>query len=142
MSTAKLNATNSGSITITLSSVTNNSFAVSNAIDNSTNLYLSALIQVKLKTGASGVSATGFFNVWLLRSTDGGSTYSDNNAVLLGSMAAVANATTYTTILSTEAVGPLGTSWKIAVENRTGATTDTTAGNHKAEFTGIKFDIV
>lgn len=141
MATATLNATNTQGITITLASLTNGSTNTSNAIDNSTNKFLSALVQVKVKTNASGTSATGSCSVFLIRSTDGGSTYDDSTATFLGSLPSIANATTYVRIFSTEPLGPLGTSWKIAVTNNSGATLDSTAGNHKAEFTGIKYDV-
>jgi hypothetical protein len=138
MATVTLNATNAQSITITLASLTNNSTNVSNAIDNSTNKFLEAVVRVKVKTGASGTSATGVVNVYLVRSTDGGTDYADSTNVLLGSIPTVANATTYARDF--DAVR-LGTHWKIAVENRSGATLDSTAGNHEAEFSGIKYDV-
>lgn len=140
MATASLNATNSNTVTITLSSVTNGSTATSSAIDNSTNKFLSALIQLKIKTGASGTSSTGSFSVYLIRSADGGTTY-DSTGVLIAVMPATANATTYTLTTSTEPFGSVGTSWKVAVVNNSGGTTDTTAGNHSCVFTGIKYDI-
>lgn len=140
MATASLNATNSNTVTITLSSVTNGSTATSSAIDNSTNKFLSANIQVKFKTGASGTSSTGSFSVYLIRSADGGTTY-DSTGTLIGTQPATANATTYIQTFPTEPFGPLGTSWKVAVVNNSGGTTDTTAGNHSCVFTGVKYDI-
>jgi len=59
MATATLNTTNSNTITITLSSLSNGSSATSSAVDNSSNKFLSANITLKVKTGASGTSATG-----------------------------------------------------------------------------------
>lgn len=138
MATATLNATNSGSITITLTSVTNGSTATSSAIDNSTNKYLSANVKVQVKTNAAGTSATGSCSVFLIRSTDGGTAY-DDATTFLGALSTVANATTYTRIFSTEQLGPLGTHWKIAVTNNSGATLDASTGG--AQFTGIKFDV-
>lgn len=112
--------------------------AVSNAIDNSALLFVDAIVQVKVKTGASGVATTGYFNVWLIRSADGGTTYSDNADVLLGSVVANANATTYTRDFN---AGVLGSSFKIAVENRTGAALDSTAGSHLVQFAGIRYNV-
>lgn|SRR5574338_370708 len=137
MATATLNATNSQPITITLTSVANSATATSSAIDNSTNKYLSALVKVQIKTNAAGTSSTGSCSVVLIRSTDGGATYDDG--AFLGSLPAVANATTYTRIFSTEQLGPIGTHWKIAVTNNSGATLDASVG--AAQFAGIKVDV-
>lgn len=141
MATITLNVTDSGSVTITLASLTNGSANVSSAIDNSSTKYLEALIQVKVKTGASGTAATGLTNVYLVRSADGGTTYDDNTRVLLGTLPTVANATTYIATFSTAPVGALGSHWKVAVENRSGATFDTTAGNHSCVYAGVKYDV-
>ncbi len=141
MATATLNVTNTQGITITLASLTNGSTNTSSAIDNSSNKFLSALVRVKVKTNASGTSATGSCSVFLVRSTDGGTDYDDSSSTFLGSLPTVANATTYARTFSTEPCGPLGSHWKIAVTNNSGATLDATAGSHEAEFAGIKIDI-
>lgn len=138
MATVTLNATNSGAVTITLASLANGSSAVSSAIDNSTNKYVGAVVRVKVKTNAAGTSATGLVNVYLVRSTDGGTDYSDNTDQLIGTIAAVANATTYAKSFYVE---PLGTHWKVAVLNSSGAALDSTGGNHEVEFTGVKYDV-
>ena len=138
MATMTLNATNSGAVTITLASLANASSAVSSAIDNSTNKYVSAIVRVKVKSNAAGTSATGLVNVYVVRSTDGGTDYSDNTDELIGTIPVVANATTYARAFR---VDILGTHWKIAVENRSGAALDSTGGNHEVEFSGIKYDV-
>jgi hypothetical protein len=139
MATATLNATNSGSITITLTGVTNGSTAISSAIDNSTNKYLSANVKVQVRTNSAGTSSTGSCSAYLVRSTDGGTNYDDATATFLGTIPTVANSTTYTRIFSTEPVGPLGTHWKLAVVNNSGATLDASVGG--AQFAGIKYDV-
>lgn len=139
-STVTLNASNSQSVTISgLNSLASTSTAASSAIDNSTNLFLSAIIQVSLIPNAT-TNATGYVNVWLIRSTDGGTTY-DSTGVLLGTipMPSVANTTTIVQSLSTELAGPLGTSWKVAIENRTGQALKS-SGN-SVQFTGITYTI-
>jgi hypothetical protein len=138
MATITANVTNSNTVTITLSSVTNTSVALSSAIDNSTSKYVEAIVQVKIKTGAAGTSATGFFNVYIVRSTDGGTSYADSTDELLGTIPAVANATTYNRAFRSAIPG---THFKIAVENRSGGTTDTTAGNHSCVYSGVKYDV-
>lgn len=141
MATVTQNVTNSGSVTITLASLANASSAVSSAVDNSSNKYLEALIQVKVRTNAAGTSATGVTNVFLVRSADGGTTYDDNTRVLLGTLPTNANGTTYIGTFSTAPVGALGTHWKAAVENRSGAALDSTGGNHAVVFAGVKYDV-
>ncbi len=140
MATVTLNVTNTQAVTITLASLGNGSTATSNAIDNSTNKFLSALVRVKVKTNAAGTSATGSCSVFLVRSTDGGTDY-DDAAMFLGALPTVANATTYTRTFSTEQLGALGSHWKVAVINNSGAALDATGGSHEVEFAGIKFDV-
>lgn len=139
MSTASLNATNTQTVTITIASLANGSAATSSAIDNSTNKFLSANVRVKVKSNASGTSATGSVQVLLCRSTDGGTDYDDG--VFLGSIAVIANATTYAKTFSTEQLGPIGTHWKIILVNNSGAALDSTGGSHEVEFSGIKYDV-
>jgi hypothetical protein len=147
MATIKAAFANSNTITITLSSVTTGSFATSSAVDNSSNLYISALVQVKVKAGTTP-TATGYWNVWLIRSTDGGTTYDGNSTSnksggmqLLGvlPLSGANTGEVVTGTFDTALLGALGSSWKIAVENQTGVTTDTTAGNHTAIFTGVTY---
>jgi hypothetical protein len=140
MATVTVNVTNTQAVTITLASLANGSTATSNAIDNSTNKFVSANVRVKVRTNAAGTSATGSCSVFLVRSTDGGTDY-DDAAMFLGALPTVANATTYTRTFSTEQLGPIGTHWKVAVTNNSGAALDSTAGNHEVEFAGIKFDV-
>lgn len=141
MATVTANVTNSNTITITIASLANTSTNTSSAIDNSTNKFLEALVQIKIKTNAAGTGASGYVNVWIIRSTDAGTTYDDAGRTLLGIMPAVANATTYISTFSTQGLGALGTSWKIALENQSGAALDSTAGNHSAVFAGVKYDV-
>ncbi len=138
MATVTLNATNSGAVTITLASLANGASAVSNAIDNSSNKYVSAVVRVKVRTNAAGTSATGLVTVYIVRSTDGGTDYSDNLDQLIGTIPTTANATTYARAFPVE---NLGTHWKIAVLNNSGAALDSTGGNHEVEFTGIRYDV-
>lgn len=141
MATATQNVTNSQAVTITLASLANGGSAVSNAIDNSTAKHLSALVRVKVRTNAAGTAATGSCSVYLVRSTDGGTDYDDATATFLGSLPTAANATSYARTFATEMVGPLGSHWKVAVVNNSGAALDATASNHEVEFAGIKHDI-
>jgi hypothetical protein len=141
VATVTLNVTNTQAVTITLASLGNGSTATSNAIDNSSNKFLSALVRVKVKTNAAGTAATGSCSVFLVRSTDGGTDYDDSTGIFLGALPTIANATTYTRTFSTEQLGALGSHWKVAVVNNSGAALDATGGSHEVEFAGVKFDV-
>lgn len=147
MATIESKYKNTQTITITLASLGNATFATSNAIDNSVDLAINADIQVKIKTGASGVSATGTIEVHLLRSADGGTTYDNpvsmNPATLIGVFGATANATTYGPYsFATDPYGQLPDKFKVAIYNNTGAALDVTAGNFLAQFIEKLFQTV
>ena len=146
--------TNGQTVTVSVASLANNSARQSTVIDNSTNVFLDALVQLKIKTGASSTATTGYVNVYAFATVDGGTTYTENagasdaaitltappNAVLIGRINCVANATTYySSPLSVAAAfnGVLPEKWGIIVENKTGGTLDSTAGNHAAKYQGV-----
>ena len=134
-----------GTATITIASLSNGSGRASTAIDNTSGLYLSADVRVKIKTNAAGTSSTGYVSVYLIRSEDGtnyddafGGTdaaYTPSNALLLGTINAVANATTYVKTFDTAELGlSLPAKWAIGIVNSTGAALDSTAGNHSLTY--------
>ena len=142
-------------ITISPASLANNSARESTAVDNSSNLFLDADLYVNIKTGASGVLATGVVEVYLYCSHDG-STYPDvvtgsdaaitlvnpPNVIFIGVINAVANATSYDkTFPGIGAImgGKVTKKWGVALVNKTGAALDSTAGNFSAKFTGITY---
>ena len=140
MATATANFDNSNTVTISsLASLANAATATSNAIDNFTDKFFSANIQFSIRSNAT-TSATGYMLFYLLRSADGGTTY-DSVGVLIGSMSLVSIANSVTTIMtvSTEPYGPLGSHWKVAVENRCGQALN--ASSNAVSFTGVKYDI-
>ena len=152
MTTSQELLTNNQAITVSLASLTNGSAQQSAAIDNTTNLYFDAAVEIAIKTGASGTAATGSVNVYAYGSADGGSHYTDGasgsnasftptsptNLKLIGVINAVANATTYTggPFSVASAFGYLPGKWGIVVTNNTGGTLDTTEGNHLKFFEG------
>lgn len=158
MATIKsLYGANNQSITITLTSRPNANQRGSLAIDNTSNLYLDAFVQLKIKTNASGTSATGFVVIYAYGTADGGTDYGDGvtgtdadqtltsppNLRVLGIINAVANATTYTSNpFSVASVfgGKLPDHWGIVVENDTGATLDASVGS--AWYQGIQAQVV
>lgn len=133
------------SMTITLASLANASGRAATAINNSSNLFISSDVRVKVKTGASGVSSTGYVSVYLIRSEDG-TNYDDSfggsdaaftpaNAILLGIISANANATTYQKVFDINELGiTLPAKWSIAIVNNSGAALDSTAGNHSVTY--------
>jgi hypothetical protein len=132
---------NADTPTITIASLANDGGRASAAIDNSTDLAFAADIRLKIKTGASGVLATGYIAVYLIRSEDGtnyddgfagsDAAYTPVNAILLGIITANANATTYNKVFDTAELGiTLPSKFAIGIVNKTGAALDSTAGNH------------
>lgn len=146
MATVKQAVNTSGTATITIASLANGSGRCSTAIDNSTNLYITSDIGVKVKTNAAGTSATGYVSVYLVRSYDG-TTYDDGfggtdaaftpvNALFLGTLTTTANATTYYKVFDIGEVGmTLPKKWAVAIVNNSGAALDSTAGNHEIKYT-------
>jgi hypothetical protein len=154
MATIKTSYGTSGvAFTITIASLGSTSAQSCAAIDNTSNLYLDAIVQVKIKTAAAGTAATGLVNIYAYGSADGGTTYPEGagtnagvtltvppNLILIGQINAVANATTYNSNAVSVAAafgGVLPAFWGIVLENLTGAALDSTAGNHAAKYQGV-----
>ncbi len=128
-------------LTITLASLATGAGRASTAIDNTTNKDPWAKVFVKVKTGASGVSATGYVSVYLIGSADGtnyddafGGTdaaYTPVCAKLIGYLPTIANATTYQKTFNLEDLGvELPQKFSIGIWNASGAALDSTAGNN------------
>jgi hypothetical protein len=132
---------NNQAITCTLTSLANNGQRQSTAIDNTGNLFLDALVFLKVKSNASGTSATGSANVYAYGTSDGGATYSDGasgtdgsitltsppNMRLIGVINMVANAIAYDGgpfSVAQAFGGILPDHWGIVVENKSGAAFD------------------
>jgi hypothetical protein len=147
MSTLKSSYGSSGqTITCTLASLANNGQRSALAVDNTSDLAVDVLVQMKIKSGVSGVSATGFVNIYAYGTTDGGTTYPEGagtdtgvtltsppNVRLIGVLNVVANATTYSSEPMSVAAafgGILPQKWGIIIENKTGAALDSTEGSH------------
>ena len=63
-------------ITITLTSLADNGYRASAAVDNSSNCFLDCLVQLKILVSGSAPSGESVVNVWAYGSADGGDTYS------------------------------------------------------------------
>jgi len=160
MSTIKSSyGSNNQAITCTLASLANNGQRQSTAIDNTSNLFLDALVSINIKTGASGTAATGQVNVYAFGTVDGGTNYTENagatdaaitltappNMRIIGVINAVANATTYKGgpfSVANAFNGVLPDHWGIVIENKTGGALDATEGNHFKAYQGILRQVV
>ena len=149
----QLFGTNNQTITLTIASLTNTSARESTAIDNTSNLFMDVKVAVKVKTNAAGTAATGAVNIFAYATADNGTTYSGgatgtdaaytNNKdalIFLGSLPTIANATTYVAMFSLSRAfgyGGIPAKWGIVIDNQSGATLDSTGGNHSAVYQGI-----
>lgn len=121
----------------------------STLIDNSVNLYLSALISLNIKVGTSPTANTLLY-VYLIRSDANGTPIADDNAgatdagititnaPLLGTIlvpAATSNANYYA-VFDTSFLGPLGPKWGIAIVNSSGAALNAAEGAYS--WIGVK----
>jgi hypothetical protein len=141
MSSVKLALESTQTPTKTYASLANGSGRACTAVDNHTNLDLDAIVHIKVKTGASGVSSTGYISVYLVKSLDGtlwddgfgGSDagFTPSAATFLFSFPAIANATTYQgSERLSKVLDRLPYKFSIAIVNNSGAALDSTEGNH------------
>ena len=147
----QLYGTTNQSITCTVTSLGAGSAQSSTAVVNTTNLFMDVKLQVKIKTNAAGTSATGAVNVFAYATADDGTTYSGgatgtdaaytankDQLIFLGSIPAVANATTYVGLFSLSRAfgyGGIPAKWGIVVDNQSGAALDASVG--AAVYQGI-----
>lgn len=122
-------------------------------IDNTTTLFQDALVSLSVKSAAASTSSTGYANVYAYATTDGGTKYTEgatgsdagitltvpSNAIRIGTINVVANATTYNGgpfSVAQAFGGTLPQKWGIIVENQSGAALDATEGNHTKTYQG------
>ncbi len=144
--------TSNQAFTITITSLANAGLRGSTAIDNTSNVFVDALVMVKVKSNASGTASTGYVDVYAYGTADGGTTYSGGFAgsdgaysglasalFKLGRIAVVANATTYyggPYSVAAAFGGSLPDHWGIVVDNESAATLDASVGN--AFYQGVE----
>lgn len=147
----QLYGTTNQSITCTITSLGSGSARESTAVVNTANLFMDVKLQVKVKTNAAGTSATGAVNIFAYGTADDGTTYSGgatgtdgaytankDQLIFLGSIPAVANATTYVGLFSLSRAfgyGGIPAKWGIVVDNQSGAALDASVG--AAVYQGI-----
>lgn len=111
-------------ITVTgLATLANGSSATSPTIDNTTNLFLDALLEIETAT-ASGASATGYVEIFIKASIDGTDFDDDNNDKWAGTTNLVTGgAATRRRIVSIASSfgGAMPPYWQVRIKNTTGA---------------------
>jgi hypothetical protein len=146
--------TSGQAITITIASLTNNAARASTAVDNTSNLFVDVLVSVKLTAASSSTSSSGYVTIYAYGTADGGTTYTDGatgsdaaitltvppNVRPIGVVNVVADSATYIGGPFSVAAafnGVLPDHWGIILVNASGATLDSTAGNHFAKYQGV-----
>lgn len=146
-------------LTLTLASLANNAARQSTEVTNSTDLYLDALVMLKIKTGASGTSAASHVAIYAYSTVDDGTTRSENagasdapitltdppNVRFLGAINCPTVSTTYTGgpfSIARAFDGVLPARWGIVVMNRSGSTLSATEGDHAKLWQGVHLQTV
>lgn len=153
MATVKDSYAAVSAFTITLASLGNSTAGVgrqATMIDNTSNLYTSAIVSANIKMGTTP-TANALVYVYLIRSNndstaiiDDGAGASDAgltiiNAQILGILKNP-DATTGNVLkdnFDTKPLGSLGPKWTVAVVNSSGVALDSTGGNHVMSYIGI-----
>lgn len=130
-----------------LASLANNNAVVSDAIDNTTDGYLAAIISVRLRSGTSAPTAGKTYDIYLVRNDDATDDTGDDNwdetdgsitilnSSFLGSIEVTADTSTdFAKTFDTWGLGALGPKWGLAVLNSSGQSLDATAGNHDVRY--------
>jgi len=153
MATLKEQFAAAATITMSLASLASGSWWQSAFIDNSTNVYLDAFVQMKVKTGAT---AAGTVDFWLYASMDGGTSYSDGasgsdatftptatpNLVHLGTVNTPTATTSYTSAHFSVAAafgGSVPQRWGLAAKNTNGGALDATGTNFVLQYQGLTY---
>lgn len=133
--------TNGQAITCTITSLADAAARASTAIDNSSNLFLDALVFATIKTSGSALATVPYVNVYAYATVDGGSTYTEGasgsdgaltlisptNLKLIGTISTPSISTTYKAGPFSVAAafgGVLPEKWGVVVENKTGQSLD------------------
>lgn len=160
MTTAAISYASSAALTITLASLASSSSAgrESTAIDNSSNLYIDAILGGKITVGTTPTNNT-FVEVWAYGSYDG-TTYTASATGTDAALTPTQQAKTYMRLIAilpvtattsnvTHAFGPVSVAslfggvlpqkWGVYVQNQSGVNLNSTGGNHEIKYTGVKF---
>jgi len=152
MATVKDEFSSVASFTLTLASLANSTAGVgrqSTLIDNSSNLYTSALIALNIKVGTTP-TANSLIYVYLIRSNADGTPIADDNAGASDAGITIVNAPLLGTILvpdntsnanyrktfDTKFLGSLGPKWGIAIVNSSGVALNSSEGAYS--YIGVR----
>ena len=152
MADVKTKYASSANITITLASLADDSKRQSTKASNTANLYLDALVQLKVKTGSS-VSGDKAIHVYAYGTaestmgysgdasgTDGAYSGTLENTKLIGVIGAPSATSVYVSDVMSIANafgGKLPSEWGIIVHNKTGAALDGTESNFAKKYIGV-----
>lgn len=157
MATTKFLLGSTTGITITIASLANGSARESTAIDNTSNLFLDALLYLAIQLAAGAPASDKRINVYVYGSADG-TNYTDNatgsdaaitprspsNLILLGSIETPdSGGLTYKGVLGSVAAafaGVLPPKWGIVIENKTGLAF--AASGHTTQYRGLQAQTV
>lgn len=132
--TLKLLYDTAASLTVTgIGTLANATSATSSTVDNTTTLYVDALVELVFAT-ASGATATGTVEVWGKGSIDNSDFDDDTNDRLIGVVAlAAAGVQTRKRILQLAAAfgGTLPPYWQLRIRNATGAAFTSASVNYR-----------
>lgn len=157
MADIKTKYAGSADITITLASLADDSKRESTKISNAANLYLDALVQLKVKTGSSvsgdkavyvyayGTSESTLGYSGDASGTDAAYTGVIENTKLIGVISAPSASSTYVSDVMSIANafgGKLPSEWGIIVHNRTGAAMDGTESSFAKKYAGVLAEAV
>lgn len=151
----------STAVTCTLASLASSATAGrrSNVIDNTSDLFLDAMLTIAVKTSSSALANDKACYIYLFGSEDG-TVYDGSSAESNGSgdgaitiddptnmvgpfvLACPASSTTYRKVIKSVAAafgGVLPRKWGFVVRNYTGQNLDSTEGNHQKTYTGLAY---
>lgn len=162
MATVTTSYSASTSITITLTSLSNNSWRQSAVVDNSSNKYVDVLVGGSIQVGTSPTNNS-TFEIYVYGERDDGGGTSQYTAGCSGSDASYTAdgeedelkllevITVDTTSDQDYEWGPVSVAqafggilprkWGIVIKNGTGVTTNATGTNNEVRYQGIKFDV-
>jgi len=153
MSTLGLSYGTKTDITITLASLADGLWQQSEAIDNSSNLFLDVLVGGFIKTGASGPGSGDYVDVYVAGSVDGGDTFGgdcsginesysgeDKNLKFLGRISTEDVSTTYEFgpwSIAAAFGGVMPQKWVLVFDNESDGALDSTGANHEVHYLGV-----
>lgn len=119
-----------------LSSLANGADAVSNVVDNSSGNFLDGVFEVQVTSGGSGVSATGYVDIFLQPSLDNSNFPDTLNDLYVDTVQVQANSTTYKKLLSISKAlqGWAAPYFKLRFHNASGAALTAGAVNYNLPY--------